>query len=784
MRDPQLIEKLEAAALQKDRRGKARKGIYPTWENPDVFVAGWKFNEWDYAKTKISLPTNARGLFTHGDEIVVRGYDKFFNVGEVPTTKWESLESNTRGPYTLSVKENGCIVFFAGMPGNSLIVTSKHSTGPRTGENDTKNHSQIASEWLDKHLKAVGKTRQQLAAYLLERDLTAVGELCDDEFEEHILPYTGNRRGIYLHGLNRNTCEFSTLPMSEVRKAADDFGFLTPTYETVESIDKLRVFLDECSKTGSWLGNEIEGFVIRCQNASNGADFFFKYKFDEPYLMYREWREITKTFLLGQPVKFRKNKDLGQMYLQYITPILEADPDAQKDYLSNKGIISLRQKFLDYYKETGMNIIEQIMEKENNPPAKFVFVSVATIGCGKTTVSVALQHLTGWGHVQNDNIKSGGPKRFAADIKKILDEGNVAVIADRNNHKYAERKQLFDDIGHGCSSSSDFSDIKFICLNFLPSGPTDETWKVTRERVTNRGDNHQSIRDMDENQVKMIMKGFVNRFQIVDRKKSPDNMFDLIIDLDVTKGSRFNLMRILSAVRSKPVFQNSICLPEFTQQQIDEALDFAMNYKPTVTKIVKSKKPALEPFKYFGICVDVSAYDIPGLIERFFNQNKNIDSTVWTKIKEMNEVQQEFHVTIVHSHSTEPGANELRELLTQQARAVETELLKEAKKNRKAQPDSDGFVKVGQVPAPQVIPLDSFADIEIRRLGYNSRILALEVHIIGPIASCNPVAHITIGSLGVPARESLAMLQSPDSSIFEWNIQPALLEKQQLSAYY
>lgn len=779
MRDPQLIQELEAAAAQSDKRGKARKGIYPTWEKPDVLVAGWKFNEWDYARSKIPLPINARGLFTHGDEIVVRGYDKFFNVGEVPTTKWEFLRANTKGPYTLSVKENGCIVFIAGMPGDSLIVTSKHSTGPRTGETDTKNHSYIASEWLDKHLQEVGKTRQQLAAYLLERDLTAVGELCDDEFEEHILPYTGERRGIYLHGLNRNTREFQTLPMSEVRNVADKFGFFTPTYETVESIDQLKIFLDECSKTGSWLGNEVEGFVIRCQNASDGADFFFKYKFDEPYLMYREWREITKTFLLGQPVKFRKNKALGQMYLQYITPILKADPAAQRDYLSNKGIISLRQKFLDHNKATGVNIIEQVLEHNKNSQKKFVFVTVATIGCGKTTVSVALQHLTGWGHVQNDNIRSGGPRKFAANVKSSLDEGDVAVIADRNNHKYAERKQLFDDIGG--ASSSDFYDIKFICLNFLPSGPTENTWAVTRERVVKRGDNHQSIRDMDDYKVEMIMKGFVQRFQVVNREAPPDSFFDLIIDLDPCKGSRYNLEHILSAVRSEPVFQNSISLPEFTKEQIDEAFEYALTYQPTVTKTVKTKKIAPEPFKFFGICIDLSAYDIPRLIEQFFEKNRNIDNTIWSAIKQMNEVQNEFHVTIVHSHSTEPGASELRKLLTDQAKVVEKKLAKEAKKPR---PDSDGFIQVGGVPASKVIPLDSFADIEIKKLGFNSRILALEVHVIGPINSCNPVAHITIGSLGVPARESLAMLQSPESSIFEWNVQPVLLEKQQLSAYY
>jgi tRNA ligase len=46
-------------------------------------------NEWDYKKHR--TPTQARGLFTREtndrNEIVVRGYNKFFNVDEVPETQ-------------------------------------------------------------------------------------------------------------------------------------------------------------------------------------------------------------------------------------------------------------------------------------------------------------------------------------------------------------------------------------------------------------------------------------------------------------------------------------------------------------------------------------------------------------------------------------------------------------------------------------------------------------------------------------------------------------------------
>lgn len=64
-----------------------------------IVVTSWKTNEFAYRKTsKIGytdqdeLPTLARGLFTITDQnghhrILVRGYDKFFNEGEMPWTK-------------------------------------------------------------------------------------------------------------------------------------------------------------------------------------------------------------------------------------------------------------------------------------------------------------------------------------------------------------------------------------------------------------------------------------------------------------------------------------------------------------------------------------------------------------------------------------------------------------------------------------------------------------------------------------------------------------------------
>jgi tRNA ligase len=79
----------------------------------------------------------------------------------------------------------------------------------------------------------------------------------------------------------------------------------------LSSVTEVRAFTEEVGRTGKWNGEALEGFVVRTtvrRPPTNGAhadaspyapgsSFFFKIKFDEPYMMYRDWREITKSLL-------------------------------------------------------------------------------------------------------------------------------------------------------------------------------------------------------------------------------------------------------------------------------------------------------------------------------------------------------------------------------------------------------------------------------------------------------------------------------------------------------
>jgi hypothetical protein len=87
--DSQLISNLVALAEKSPKLVKSSQYSAPSV--PEATVWSWKMNEHKYYDVPSPFPTLARGLFTTVVEpgkfrIVARGYDKFFNIGEVPWT--------------------------------------------------------------------------------------------------------------------------------------------------------------------------------------------------------------------------------------------------------------------------------------------------------------------------------------------------------------------------------------------------------------------------------------------------------------------------------------------------------------------------------------------------------------------------------------------------------------------------------------------------------------------------------------------------------------------------
>ncbi|KAM0555716.1 hypothetical protein ACHAPJ_006107 [Fusarium lateritium] len=761
-----LVRALDNARKEKRKGGfSVKKTTFDVKGSSDgIQVDSWRMQDWDYKRR--DLPTYARGLFTtrtrrNEPEIAVRGYDKFFNVNEVHETKWENIFTRTQGPYELTLKENGCIIFIAGLEDDTLIVCSKHSTGDR--DDIQISHASAGEQRLEQQLAAVGKTKADLARELRKRNVTAVAELCDDKFEEHILAYGPDKAGLYLHGINLNLPEFATYPSQYVQEFADQWAFRKTGLITMDDIHQVKSFLEEVAETGAHDGRDVEGFVIRCKMTHDPSklpyrDWFFKYKFEEPYLMYRQWRECTKALIAGKQPKFKKHTKITEEYLLYARRRLAKDPKLGKEYNNNHGIIALRDDFLNFKNINGadaanMGELDPVVMSEVTRDV--ILCPIATIGCGKTTLAMGLSHLFGWGHIQNDNISGKGrPPRFT---KMVLDElkDHAAVIADRNNAQRHERKQIITDV------KLQHSTAKLVCLNFKHDEETiDEIRRVTQERIIARGDNHQTIHAAsDKDKFIGVMEGFINRFEACNPHGRPDDGFDFVIDLDPTAGSRQNLETVVTQLHK---FFPNLIKEVPSPEALDAAIDYALEYKPDFRHDIpdRGKKnnnqqqqpKAQKPRKLEYMSVGIPAQEVNSALDRAFNGTPSSTSRLYTQLKQTRRVQPKFHVTLLHK----AGSKEHPELWQKY-----TALQKEAE----AAGNPEG--KVGE------------CDVMLERVVFDDRIMAVVVRLADQDDQwlcVNRVAHITVGTRddSVKPKESNDLLakwlevgSSPETKIDE-----------------
>ncbi|KAH7414012.1 RNA ligase-domain-containing protein [Phaeosphaeria sp. MPI-PUGE-AT-0046c] len=796
--DPrEITELVHALEAHKGKKGKGGFSVKKhTFELPNGrSVDSWKMNDWDYKKP--NLPTYARGLFTYKNldgnlEIAVRGYDKFFNHGEVRKTEWEQVMRDTRGPYELSVKENGCIIFISGLDDDTLLVCSKHSTGPR-GDVELS-HACAGEKWVERHIATVGKTKEDLARTLRSMNATLVAELCDDDFEEHVLAYTPEQAGLYIHGINLNQPEFATYPGHLVDKFADQWGMKKVVYVIEDDINNVKSFLDKVAETGNYNGRDTEGFVIRCQarELENGpyVDWFFKYKFEEPYLMYRQWRECTKALISGKPPKYKKHETITKEYLDFARRKFVQNPGLAQAYNLNHGIIKLRDDFMAFRGTTGADIIRQELEngpvQSNKVSRNIVLVPVATIGCGKTTLALALVKLFNWGHYQNDNVKAkkGRGQVFADTISSLLITHDV-VIADRNNHQKRERDQIISDI------SRTVPDARFVALHYEHDRANyDNIRDATRKRVLDRGDNHQTIQagSKGPGEIIEIMEGFMHRFQPVDPSDGPDELFDLVINLDPTVDSRENLEVIISKMfETYPALFEGKEMP--TDPDMDAAIEWALNdYRPDFKMDLsrggnnnkatqkfndnqirqnmqrmenngrkqsqQEAKPKKAPrMEYFSVRLDTSR--VASILDSLFDGKGAATARFYKQLKQSRRVQNEFHVTLMHRASAPDNQSYWDKLLK----------LHEACQQINAAPGS-WEPELGK------------CGVHMERIIWDDRIMCFVVRLNGSstlhanseagtateelvFETVNPVAHITVGtaSANIKPRESNDLLQ-------------------------
>ncbi|GBE89261.1 RNA ligase-domain-containing protein [Sparassis latifolia] len=644
-----------------------RSSEYKAPADSSIGIRSWKMNEFKYYDVPSPFPTLARGVFTQelkhpsGDvkyRIVARGYDKFFNIGEVPWTTWSSLEAQTTAPYVLTLKSNGCIIFIAALTPSKLLVTSKHSLGPSASASG-ESHAQVGERWLRKHLAEAGKTEEQLASTLWGNNWTAVAELCDDSFEEHVLPYSKDKTGLHLHGLNECTKQFKTMLQDTVDTFAKEWGFIQTPSTVLKSIPEVKEFTEAVGKSGSWRGEALEGFVVRTHVVAPkdrasakpspyapGSSFFFKVKFDEPYMMYRDWREVTKILLSKGPSqgnlpKSKLRRPETVVYVKWVIDEIKRDRSQFSQYLKGKGIIATRDRFLKWMEgKEGKEAVSVVSEEkvtivqEGEKFGKTVIVPVAIPGVGKTSVAVALAHLFGFAHTQSDDVhvKKAAPV-FVKNVVKLLQTHDV-VIADRNNHLKQHRQALRDAV-------RDFNPpVRLMALNWSFDQPPSTIHRICGDRVLARGANHQTLRgDALTKSHEDVIWQFLRQAE-----ELQDSEVDVSVEMDLEETLEEAIKRAVDAC------VRILGVPMPDQEKLGEALAVARGYAPKTKRPESEQEKKKKTPRYYGILAEVDLEDV--LRKKLAEQGIPTKAQeFWDRLVTDKRVAQRPHVTIVHSNS-------------------------------------------------------------------------------------------------------------------------------------
>lgn len=283
----------EVLAMRRDKRNireKAFGNISSFNFTREVF---FNKDKWNDRRVK------ARGLYIDTDKMKVacRSFDKFFNIDEMPNTKFDMLKYTLTFPVDIYVKENGYLGMVSydeyGNYEDNLIVTTKSSL---IGD---------YAIWLREALNKVTtpETRKSIAKYCRDNSVTLVFENVDQENDPHIIEYPES--GLYLLSVVKNDLTFEQYEYSKICDVANKFGFMVK--EHAFTINNWADFFDWYNEVTmedyKYKDRVIEGFVIEDANG-----FMVKLKLH----FYKFWKHMRS--VTDKTLKYGYIENTSQLY--------------------------------------------------------------------------------------------------------------------------------------------------------------------------------------------------------------------------------------------------------------------------------------------------------------------------------------------------------------------------------------------------------------------------------------------------------------------------------------
>ena len=198
----------------------------------------------------------ARGLFVNRDtrEVVARGYDKFFNVGERPETQIDALKANLAWPVTAFVKENG----FLGNLGFDATTQRLFVASKSTSDGDF-------AAWFQEIFNATVPAHQQekIRRFLRDFESSMVFEVIDPVRDPHMIDYDGP--SLVLLDVFHRSATTRKLPYEDLVRVGQKLGLsVKERAMALPNAAALEGFLKRAGTDLSfrYRGRDVEGFVL------------------------------------------------------------------------------------------------------------------------------------------------------------------------------------------------------------------------------------------------------------------------------------------------------------------------------------------------------------------------------------------------------------------------------------------------------------------------------------------------------------------------------------------
>lgn len=187
--EPTLLDRMRANPNVRVKPVQGETDLYACNFTRDAF----RNHAWDEYSSK------ARGLFLNGrGDLVMRGFDKFFNLGETKQTSLDNVLEHMTYPARVEMKENG----FLGLIGATEQEGMFHFYS-KSGQTD---YSPLIEKAFLRDLPDP-YTRHEIWQTMRAHDVTVACEIVDAESDQHIIHYDKSRL-YYLHAIH-NHVEFA-----------------------------------------------------------------------------------------------------------------------------------------------------------------------------------------------------------------------------------------------------------------------------------------------------------------------------------------------------------------------------------------------------------------------------------------------------------------------------------------------------------------------------------------------------------------------------------------------